>query len=144
MSSDLELEMQWQIAAAKLPKPVPEYLFHQTRKWRFDFCWPELKLALEVEGGNWKQGRHTRGSGFEEDCEKYCEAAIAGYRLLRATGGQVRSGQALKWLERAINGQEQGREAIRRSALHTLQISTPSRRQSRRVSPPANGAVAKE
>ena len=44
-----------------LPAPVPEFRFHPERKWRFDFAWPEHKIAVEQEGGVWIQGRHTRG-----------------------------------------------------------------------------------
>ena len=67
---------------AKLPEPVPEYQFHQTRRWRFDYAWPLHKFALEVEGGIWTQGRHTRGAGAAADLEKYSEAALHGWRLL--------------------------------------------------------------
>lgn len=38
---------------------VKEYLFHPTRKWRFDYAIPDHKIALEVEGGVWTGGRHT-------------------------------------------------------------------------------------
>ena len=32
-------------------EPVREYIFHPKRKWRFDFYFPERKLAVEIEGG---------------------------------------------------------------------------------------------
>lgn len=67
----------------KIPKPETEYRFHPKRKWRFDYCWPENKLALEVEGGVWTGGRHTRGSGFVKDIEKYNSACELGYRVIR-------------------------------------------------------------
>ena len=66
-----------------LPRPVFEHQFHPQRKWRFDIAWPHHRLALEVEGGVWTQGRHTRGSGFVRDMEKYNAAAALGWRLLR-------------------------------------------------------------
>lgn len=69
--------------------PEPEYRFHPTRKWRFDFAWPDLKLALEVEGGTWAGGRHTRGAGYERDCEKYSHAAALGWKVMRFTSGQI-------------------------------------------------------
>jgi hypothetical protein len=102
VSSHLELNMAWQLKAAKLPLPVPEYRFDSKRKWRFDFAWPDQRLALEVEGGIWTGGRHGRGKGFQEDCEKYNAATVAGWRVLRVTGGQVASGQALAWVEAAL------------------------------------------
>ena len=50
---------------------VKEYRFHKTRKWRFDYALPSFKIALEVEGGVWSQGRHTRPKGFLGDIDKY-------------------------------------------------------------------------
>src|SRR5512135_1329961 len=61
-----------------LPEPIPEYEYHPTRKWRLDYAWPLSKLALEIEGGIWTEGRHTRGQGAMNDLEKYSEAAILG------------------------------------------------------------------
>lgn len=66
-----------------LPEPIPEYRFHATRRWRFDFAWPLFLVAVEVEGGIWTQGRHTRGPGVLADMEKYNAAAIIGWRILR-------------------------------------------------------------
>lgn len=65
--------------------PTPEHRFHPTRKWRLDYAWPSHKVALEVEGGIWTQGRHTRGAGALGDMEKYNALAAAGWRLLRRT-----------------------------------------------------------
>ena len=72
--------------------------------WRFDMAWPRLMLAVEVEGGIWARGRHVRGKGFEADCEKYNEAALAGWRVLRVTGAMVQDGRALQYVERGIGG----------------------------------------
>ncbi len=69
----------------RLPMPHPEYRFHPTRKWRIDYAWPLAKVALEVEGGVWTGGRHTRGAGFVRDMAKYNELARAGWRLIRTT-----------------------------------------------------------
>jgi very-short-patch-repair endonuclease len=71
---------------ADVPRPVREYPFDPEaagRKWRFDFAWPEERLAVEVEGGIWTQGRHTRGSTFENELRKYNRAALAGWCVLR-------------------------------------------------------------
>lgn len=73
--------------AAGLPEPVPEYRFHPKRRWRFDYAWPLQKLALEIEGGIWTEGRHTRGAGALADLEKYSEAAILGWRIIYCTPG---------------------------------------------------------
>lgn len=62
---------------------VAEYKFHPTRKWRFDFANVSEKIAIEIEGGIYSQGRHTRGSGFRNDTIKYNQATILGWRVLR-------------------------------------------------------------
>jgi len=100
--SHLEDLLAFQLRAAGLPTPVRELAFAKPRRWRFDFCWPAHSLALEVDGGSWTGGRHTRGAGVAADCEKACEAAIRGWRVLRVDGDQVRDGRALEWVRRAL------------------------------------------
>jgi hypothetical protein len=84
------------------PAPVPEYEFAKPRRYRFDLCWVEKGVALEFEGGVYSRGRHVRPAGYENDCEKYSEAAVRGWRVLRATYRQVNSGLVFDWLERAL------------------------------------------
>ena len=63
---------------------VKEKRFHPTRRWRFDFVVLGIeKVAIEVEGGVFSKGRHTRGSGYMGDMEKYNEAALMGWKVLR-------------------------------------------------------------
>ena len=102
MKSDLELEFLSQVRLAGLPEPEREYRFHPTRRWKFDFCWPSKMVAVELEGGTWTGGRHTRPVGFEKDCEKYNEAAIMGWKVLRFTANMVRSGEALTKTEQEV------------------------------------------
>jgi hypothetical protein len=59
-----------------------------------------------------RRARHTSGVGFTGDCEKYNEALIGGWRVLRVTGEQVSSGAALDWVRRALG--VQGGEAAPR------------------------------
>jgi len=75
---------------AGVPAYQREHRFHPTRRWRFDFAWPEHKLAVEVEGGAWTGGRHTRGNGFVADCDKYNAATVLGWRVLRYTTSHLR------------------------------------------------------
>lgn len=70
--------------AAGWERPAREFAFAApVREWRFDFAWPAVKVALELDGAVWTQGRHTRGSGFLGDLEKMNEAAIRGWLVLR-------------------------------------------------------------
>lgn len=92
------------LRAEKISGWEREWQFHPTRKWRFDFAWPLLGLAVEVEGGVWigGGGRHQRGKGFIEDCVKYNEAMLYGWRVIRVTTEMVKSGEAIKYIKRAI------------------------------------------
>jgi very-short-patch-repair endonuclease len=58
--------------------------------WRFDIAWPSMGLAVELEGGTWTGGRHTRGAGFAEDCRKYNAAQLLGWLVLRFTADQLK------------------------------------------------------
>ena len=66
-----------------------EHKFHPTRKWRFDFANPSKKIAIEFEGGIWIHGGHVRGSGIIRDTEKYNEAQILGWKVLRYTSSTL-------------------------------------------------------
>ena len=62
-----------------------EFRFHSSRKWRFDYAIPDQKIAIEYEGGIFQKGRHVRGKGYANDVEKYREAVLLGWKLLRYT-----------------------------------------------------------
>lgn len=100
--SEAEQALLTLMAWVKLPTPEREYVFLDDRKFRFDFAWPWIHLAVEVEGGSWSGGRHTRGLGFERDCEKYNEATIAGWQVFRVTPAMIEDGRALALLERVF------------------------------------------
>lgn len=100
--SALEDTLVLHIRAVGLPAPEREFCFAPPRRWQFDLSWPSRKLAAEVEGGTWIQGRHSRGSGMRKDAEKYNAAALAGWRVLRFTSDMIRDGSAILTLERAI------------------------------------------
>lgn len=101
--SQLEETLALHLRASKLPDPVREHRFHPTRRWRFDFAWPDRMLAVECEGGQYTQGRHQRPAGFAGDSQKYNEAQLLGWVVLRFTGDMVRSGEAVGVIERALN-----------------------------------------
>lgn len=109
-----------------------EYRFHPTRRWRFDFAFVEHKIAVEVEGGSFGRvvrchicgqvvlrrlksgkmmtvregGRHNTGAGFRADLEKYNEASLLGWSVLRFTPEQVRSGYAMDTINAMLNHKE--------------------------------------
>lgn len=100
--SELEFELQTQIMAYRLPPPLREHRFHPERRWRFDFAWPDKRVAVEVEGGIWNGGRHTRGSAFISDCDKYNAATLAGWKVFRVTERHVHDGSAVELVKRAV------------------------------------------
>jgi very-short-patch-repair endonuclease len=80
--------------------PEREFVFHPTRKWRFDFYFPERRLAVEIEGG--MGGRHQRMGGFIGDCHKYNAAAKMGILVMRYTTAMVMDGTAINDVLEAI------------------------------------------
>lgn len=105
MRSRLESMLDQQMRLCRLPAFITEYRFDnrpRPRNWRFDFAWPDRRVAVEVEGGVWSNGRHTRGQGFIADTEKYNQATLQGWRVLRYTSAAIESGQAVSEIEQAL------------------------------------------
>lgn len=83
---------------------VKEFRFHPKRLWRFDYAIPDRKIALEVEGGVWTNGRHTRSQGFLGDMEKYNTATLMGWRVLRTTPTELYKLKTIEMIKDAISG----------------------------------------
>lgn len=79
-----------------------EFRFCPDRKWRFDFALPLDKIAIEIEGGVFIQGRHARGAGIRNDIEKYNTAAALGWKVFRFLPEQILKGQAKEFLEKHL------------------------------------------
>ncbi len=79
-----------------------EFRFNPDRRWKADFRIEGYQILVEVEGGAFSNGRHTRGEGYTADCEKYSVAAIHGWTVIRGTTKQVQSGLVLNWIEEAM------------------------------------------
>jgi hypothetical protein len=85
-----------------------EFAFHSKRKWRFDYVLVNIKgtsttlthpmIAIEIEGGTWIQGRHSRPMGMQGDVDKYNEAARLGWYVIRFTTQDVLTGKAREFL----------------------------------------------
>ncbi|NBW16693.1 MAG: hypothetical protein EBR82_52820 [Caulobacteraceae bacterium] len=81
-----KFEILWR--AMRGPALLPEYRFHPTRKWRLDW-FHESGVCVEIEGGIWIKGRHTRGKGFLADIEKYNALAERGILLFRVPANEI-------------------------------------------------------
>jgi len=82
---------------------VTEYKFHEKRKWRFDFAliFPYTNyVAIELEGGYFVRGGHSRGAAQIRDNEKFNEAALLGWKILRFTPQQITKGEAIRFIKR--------------------------------------------
>jgi very-short-patch-repair endonuclease len=90
------------LKARKMPTPTPEYRFHPVRKFRWDWAWPEARLALEVEGGVWSGGAHGRGTGIVRDMEKSTLAAEEGWRIIRVTPSNLATEATMDSIHRAL------------------------------------------
>jgi len=95
--SQLEETLALHIRAEKLPPPEREYVFAPDRKWRMDFAWPRLMLAVEVDGEV-----HRISERFHADIEKHARALLLGWTVLRVGGREVRNGLAIHWLKALI------------------------------------------
>lgn len=111
--SPLESLFDRQIEERTLSRPSKELAFHEPepgqkkRRWRFDRAWPELKLAVEIEGGTWlRASRHTSGAGFHNDTVKYNTALVQGWRVLRFTSKSIRDGSAIEMVEKLLGENE--------------------------------------
>lgn len=85
----LEDQLELLLINAKLTPFTREHRFHPTRKWRLDFAWPERKVSIELQGGQWTRGAHLRGKQYQSDCEKLNEAQLLGWIVLWFTTDDV-------------------------------------------------------
>lgn len=112
MKFDGKKTLMFQIKALGIPAPITEYRFFPERMWRADFAWPNHKLLVEYEGGIFARsmgkgqeyGWHQSTQRMLTDMEKYNRAALLGYRVLRYSPREVRSGKAVAEIEQALKG----------------------------------------
>lgn len=96
-----QFEATWRLCGG--PALETEHKFDTVMGWRADYLHRPTMTLIELEGGAWTGGRHVRGKGFIEDCFKYNEAAIHGYRLFRIGTGMATA----HYLERIIKQLEE-------------------------------------
>ncbi len=93
-----------QIELHGLPKPERESKIIPKRQFRYDLCWPEHKLVVEVQGSTWVAGRgHSSGVGIKRDAEKLNLAVLEGYYEMQFVADHIKSGKAIYWLQQFFN-----------------------------------------
>ena len=85
---------------------VPEVRFAPPRKWRFDFLF-ENRVALEVQGGLFTGGRHSRGASLLKEHEKLNEAAALGYRVLYCIPQNLCMQETVDCVKRALQWEQE-------------------------------------
>ena len=102
VGSSAEESLAFVLELDQFPESQREYRLDSTRRWRFDFAWPEEKFAVEVEGVTHDGGRHQRVAGFQADLEKYQAAMLQGWTVYRCSTAMVKSGQAVATIKRML------------------------------------------
>jgi very-short-patch-repair endonuclease len=80
--SQAERRLRSLLKAAELPQPVAN---ERIVGLMVDFCWPEAKLILEVDGFRFHGGR----AAFERDRRRDQRLAAAGFQVIRITWRQL-------------------------------------------------------
>lgn len=99
--NEFEAKLARELKTLKI-KFEQEFYFHPKRKWRADFHLIDKKILVEIEGGIWSGGRHTRGKGYLGDMEKYNAATMMGFQVIRFSTDQVKSGHAIQQIEMMV------------------------------------------
>jgi very-short-patch-repair endonuclease len=100
--SSLEAAYARILRGLKFPTPAREYRFDPIRKWRFDFAWPDQRVAVELDGGIWTKGGHSTGGGIMRDMEKSNAAQLSGWLVLRFSDKHLEDGSAIEQTKRAL------------------------------------------
>jgi very-short-patch-repair endonuclease len=100
--SSLEAGFARILRGLKFPTPTREYRFDPVRKWRFDFAWPDQRVAVEIDGGIWTKSGHSTGGGIMRDMEKSNAAQLDGWLVLRFTDKHLEDGSAIEQTKRAL------------------------------------------
>lgn len=102
VDSALEMALLTRLERFGVPLGEGQYRFVPGRLYRFDRAWPAQMVAVEIQGGLWVNGAHSRGSGVERDCVKLSIAAALGWRVLPVSKAMIEDGQAVELIAQAL------------------------------------------
>lgn len=95
----LENTLWSQMKIVGIPEAKRDKEFYPSRKWRFDFCWPSLHIAVECHGFTHTGKGHVSNAGFRIDREKINHAQTQGWRVYEFTSEMIMDGSAVHFLE---------------------------------------------
>lgn len=104
-AADAERYLYFQIVAMHLQTPLRQYRFAKEalgRAWRWDLCWPDRMIAIEIQGGIWTRGAHGHPTDILRNMHKHNDATRLGWRFYQFTPTEVRRGIALKFLQENV------------------------------------------
>lgn len=97
--SKIEQRFEHQLMFGDFPPHVRNYHFISGRDFELDFAWPLRKIGVSIEGM-----AHRVKRRFKDDIEKHALGLLAGWRILRVGGHQIRHEIAVKWLKQLMEG----------------------------------------
>lgn len=86
------------------PEPVAERALIPGRRFRCDLVWESARTVVEVNGGAFIGGRHSRGMGQIKDWEKLNLLALDGWKVIQVSPKQVTNGELVRLLSIAFSG----------------------------------------
>ena len=99
LPSNLEALFWLQLRAAGIQQHFVQQLKAVPgRQFVFDFACPAARFLVEVQGGNWTHGAHSRPLGLRRDYDKANLAQRHGWRIFQFDTEQVETGAALEWV----------------------------------------------
>jgi very-short-patch-repair endonuclease len=82
-NSDIKLIPQYSI------KPRIRQDIKNAKPYKLDFAHLETKVAIEIQGGTWNNGRHSRGSGMKGDYTKLNSLQYDGWTVFQLSTDMI-------------------------------------------------------
>lgn len=81
-----------------------EFFFSTERQYRFDYCIPEYKIAVEQNGGIHMRGNsgHSSGTGIQRDMDKNALAASLGWTVISRSPEQMLTSATVDLIRKII------------------------------------------
>ena len=83
--------------------PVRQHRYLLDRKFAADFAWPDIKVALEVDGAV-----HRIKGTFKASFERAYLLTMDGWTVLHVGREQVMDGTALEWINNLLDAKRKG------------------------------------